>query len=146
MTNHWRKCSRVHAALATRTIPLGEYWMTGDAGLPISSNSKKSILDALLRIEGGNTISRLRAQTVWPRSLSWTPCSGSRGEYDQPPEGPDGVALPIARACLAARAANYITYESAEASLRKPRREPPWPGFKRRAATGCCLPPKSVKL
>jgi hypothetical protein len=115
----WRKCSRVHAALATRTIPLGEYWMTGDAGLPISSNSKKSILDALLRIEG---------------------------EYDKPPEGPDGVALPIARASLAARAANYITYESAEASLRKPRREPPWPGFKRRAATGCCLPPKSAKL
>lgn len=93
----------VHAALATRTIPLGEYWMTGGAGLPISS--KKSILDALLRIEG---------------------------EYDKPLKGPGGVALPIARACLAAGAADYITYESAEASLRKPRREPRWPGFKRR--------------
>jgi hypothetical protein len=61
----------VHAALATRTT--GEYWMTSGAGLPISS--KKSILDALLQIEG---------------------------EYDKPPEGPSGVALPIARACLAA--------------------------------------------
>jgi hypothetical protein len=66
--------------------------MTGDAGLPISSNSKKSILDALLRIEG---------------------------EYDKPPEGPDGVALPIARACLAARAANYITYEERGSKLKK---------------------------
>lgn len=93
----------VNAAMATRTIPLGEYWMTSGAGLPISS--KKSILDALRRIDG---------------------------EYDKRPEGASGVALPIARACLAAGAADYITYESAEASLRKPRREPRWPGFKRR--------------
>lgn len=92
-----------NAALATRTIPLGEYWMTGGAGLPISS--KESILDALRRIDR---------------------------EHGKPPQGPGGVALPIARACLAAGAANYITYESAEASPRKPRRQPRWPGFKRR--------------
>lgn len=93
----------VNAALATRTIPLGEYWMTGGAGLPISS--KKSILQALLRINR---------------------------EYEKPPEGPGGVALPIARACLAAGAADYITYESTVADSRKPRRQPRWPGFKRR--------------
>jgi hypothetical protein len=77
--------------------------MTGGAGLPVSS--KESILDALRRIHS---------------------------EYAKPPQGPWGVALPIARACLAAGAANYITYESAEANPRKPRREPRWPGPKRR--------------
>jgi hypothetical protein len=92
-----------NAALATRTIPLGEYWMTSGAGLPISS--KQSILDALRRIDT---------------------------EYDKPLEGPGGVALPIARACLAAGAADHITYESAEASSRKPRPQSSWPGFKRR--------------
>jgi hypothetical protein len=93
----------VNAALATRTIPLGEYWMTSGAGLPVSS--KKSILDALRRIDT---------------------------EHYQPLEGPGGVALSIARACLAAGAADHITYESTEASSRKPRRQPRWPGFKRR--------------
>jgi hypothetical protein len=83
-----------NAALATRTIHLGEYWMTGGAGLPISS--KQSILDVLRR---------------------------KAREYDKQPQGPDGVALPIARACLAAGAANYITYESAETSPRKTRRQ-----------------------
>ena len=93
----------VNAALATRTIPLGEYWMTSGAGLPVSS--KKSILDALRRIDT---------------------------EHYQPLEGPGGVALSIARACLAAGAGDHITYESTEASSRKPRRQPRWPGFKRR--------------
>jgi hypothetical protein len=91
-----------NAALATRTIPLGEYWMTGGAGLPISS--KKSILDALCRI-------------------------GT--EHYKPLEGPGAVALSIARACLAAGAADYITYESMEARSRKHRRQPRWPGFER---------------
>ena len=76
----------VNAALATRTIPLGDYWMTSGASLPVSS--KKSILDALRRIDS---------------------------EHYQPLEGPGGVALPIARACLAAGAADYITYEGTEA-------------------------------
>ena len=93
----------INAALATRTIPLGEYWMTGGAGLPVSS--KKSMLDALRQIES---------------------------QYCNPLEGPGGVALPIARACLAAGAADHITYESMEASSKKPRRQPRWPGFKRR--------------
>jgi len=92
-----------NAALATRTLPLGEYWMTGGAGLPISS--KKSILDALRRIES---------------------------EHYKPLEGPGGVALSIARACLASGAADYITYQSTEASSTKPRPQPRWLGFKRR--------------
>lgn len=92
----------VNAALATRTIPLGGYWMTGGAGLPISS--KKSILDALRRI-------------------------GT--EHYKPLEGQGAVALSIARACLAAGVADYITYEGTEANSKKPRRQPRWPGFKR---------------
>ena len=84
-----------NAALATRTIPLGEYWMTGGAGLPI--NSKKAALDALSRIESGNQ-----------KSL----------------EGLGSVTLLIVRACLAAGAANYVTYASAEAKSREPRRRP----------------------
>jgi hypothetical protein len=94
---------RGNTALATRTIPLGEYWMTGGAGLPISS--KESILDALRRI-------------------------GT--QHYRPLQGPGAVALSIARACLAAGAADYITYESMEAGPRAPRRQPRWPGFKRR--------------
>ena len=92
-----------NAALATRTLPLGEYWMTGGAGLPVSS--KKSILDALRRIDS---------------------------EHFQPLAGPGGVALPIARTCLAAGAADYITYESTEASSKQQPRQPRWPGIKRR--------------
>ena len=82
------------AALATRTIPLGEYWMTGGAGLPVSS--KKAILDALRPIET---------------------------EHYKPLEGPGGVALSVARACLAAGAADYVSYESTKARSRKPRRQ-----------------------
>lgn len=37
------------AALATRTIPLGEYWMTGGAGLPVQPS--KAFRAALKRIE-----------------------------------------------------------------------------------------------
>ena len=91
------------AALATRTIPLGEYWMTGGAGLPI--NSKKAVLHALSRIESGK---------------------------HKPLEGPGSVALLIVRTCLAAGVADYVTYESVERKPKKPRREPRWPGFKRR--------------
>jgi hypothetical protein len=91
------------AALATRTIPLGAYSMTGGAGLPISS--KKAILDALRRIDS---------------------------EHYKTLQGPGGVALSISRACLAAGAADYITYEGTEADSKKPPRQTRWPGFKRR--------------
>jgi hypothetical protein len=91
------------AALATRTIPLGEYSMTGGAGLPISS--KKAVLDGLRRIDSEN---------------------------HKPLQGPGGVALTIARACLAAGAADYITYQSTVADSRKPRLQPRWPRHKPR--------------
>lgn len=92
-----------NVALATRTIPLGEYWMTGGAGLPM--NSQESAVDDLRRIAR---------------------------ESGTPPQGPSGVALTVARACLAAGSANYVRYESAEASPKKPLRMPRWPGSKRR--------------
>ena len=41
-----------NAVFATRTIPLGEYWMTCGAGLPI--HSKRVVMDALSRIESGD--------------------------------------------------------------------------------------------
>ncbi len=96
-----------NVALATRTIPLGEYWMTGGAGLPI--NSQESAVDALRRIVR---------------------------DFSNPPQGAGGVALTVARACLAGGAANHVRYESAEASpkasAKKPLRMPRWPGSKRR--------------
>jgi hypothetical protein len=95
-----------NVALATRTIPLGEYWMTGGAGLPI--NSQESVVDTLRRI----------------------------ARDGKPPQGARGVALTVARACLASGAANHVRYESAEASpkasARKPLRMPRWSGYKRR--------------
>jgi hypothetical protein len=89
--------SAVHAnaAFATRTIPLGEYWMTSGAGLPI--NSKKAALDALTRIASGK-----------PKLL----------------EGPGSGALWIVRACLAAGAADHVSYESVAVETGKPRRRP----------------------
>ena len=86
------------AALATRTIPLGEFWMTGGAGLPINAD----------------TIERMKFS-----------------EHESV-EGLGGVALMIVRSCLAAGAAEYIRYEGPGENPKKLRREPRWPGFKRR--------------
>jgi hypothetical protein len=85
------------AALATRTIPLGEYWMTGGAGLPMSS--EESVLDAVRQIRA----------------------------YSKPAQGAGGIALTVAAACLAAGAAKHVAYESAAASPGKPRRRSRWP-------------------
>lgn len=85
------------AAFATRTIPLGEYWMTSGAGLPI--NSKAAVQDALKRIESGKQ--KLAA-------------------------GPGSVPLLIVRTCLAAGAAEYFAYESAETKSGQARRRPRW--------------------
>lgn len=90
-------------ALATRTISLGEFWMTGGAGLPIDCET--DVPAALRQIESGRR---------------------------EPLEGPAVVALSIVRACLAAGAADHIAYAVSQAAPRKPRREPRWPGFKRR--------------
>jgi hypothetical protein len=87
-------------ALATRTIPLGDYWMTSGAGLPIHSGADMQ------------------------KALSWI-----ESEYPSM-QGPSKTALAILRACLSAGAADYIAYE--ERKWKKPRREPRFPGFKRR--------------
>ena len=86
--------------LATRTIPLGEYWMTGGAGLPIYSN--EVIRDTLSRTD--------REKRKWL-------------------ESPGGLPLLIVRACLAGGAAEYIAYAGPEAKLKKSRRRPRWRGF-----------------
>ena len=91
------------AALATRTIPLGEYWMTGGAGLPM--NSKNAVRHFLSRIES---------------------------EKHKLLEGPGSLPLLIVRTLLASGAADYVTYEGEERKPKKPRREPRFPGFKRR--------------
>jgi len=79
-------------ALATRTLPLGDYWMTSGAGLPVTS---QAALDALRQLES---------------------------EKRRPPRGPGMLPLAIVRACLAAGAAEYITY--AETKPREPRWRP----------------------
>jgi len=71
------------AAFATRTIPLGEHWMTTGAGLPITSPEE------MLKI--------------WNRT---------KGENQRLLEGPSAVPLLIVRACLATGAADYVKYES----------------------------------
>jgi hypothetical protein len=91
------------AALATRTIPLGEYWMTGGAGLPITS--RKAIQHAFSRADSGK------------HKLL---------------EGPGGLALLIVRALLADGVADHVAYETVGTQSRKPRIEPRFPGFKRR--------------
>jgi hypothetical protein len=90
-------------ALATRTISIGEYWMTTGAFLPIPS--KEAFQKASSRAGSGK------------RELQ---------------EGPGGVALAIVRTCLAAGAADWVGYEPVTAQSRKPRIEPRFPGFKRR--------------
>jgi hypothetical protein len=75
-----------NVVFATRTIPLGGYWMTSGAGLPI--HSKQVVLDALSRIKDGKR---------------------------EPPAGPGRMALLIVRACLAAGSAGYIYYQTVEA-------------------------------
>ena len=91
------------ATLATRTIPLGEFWMTGGAGLPIDSET--DLLAALRQIES---------------------------DRHGPLEDPAIISLSIVRACLAAGAADHITYAGAQQAPRTLRREPRWPGSKRR--------------
>lgn len=83
--------------IATRTIPLGEYWMTGGAALPI--NSTKAVADAIRRIEDGK---------------------------EEMPEVPGGLSLWFVRTCLAAGAADHISYKTGGASSSKPRHLPRW--------------------
>jgi len=77
--------------LASRTIPLGEYWMTGGAGLP------------MIPTEGFvETVRRLEKE------------SGPGTAY-----GPRGLTIMIVRACLNAGAAEHALY--AKPKAREPR-------------------------
>jgi hypothetical protein len=98
-----RNLAEANTAIATRTIPLGEYWMTTGASLPID-------LDTDL------TASLHELEDVIGESLA----------------GPGLMPLAIVRACLAAGAAERIVYSNPRDIGRTARREPRWPGFKRR--------------
>jgi hypothetical protein len=90
-------------SIAARTIPLGEYWMTSGAGLPIGS--QETIQEALSRVEGSE------------HALL---------------KGPGSVALTIVRACLAVGAADRVRYETPEEKPSQPGRDPRRPRSKRR--------------
>jgi len=77
--------------------------MSGGAGLPIDSAT--DVLGALRRIES---------------------------DHSESLEGPAMIALSIIRACLAAGAADHITYAAPQPAPRKLRLKPRWPGSKRR--------------
>ncbi|MGA3239484.1 MAG: hypothetical protein ABSG03_24680 [Bryobacteraceae bacterium] len=94
--------ARRGTALATRTITLGEYWMTTGAFLPIPS--KEVFQKAIIRADS------------------------AKHELLQ---GPGGVALSIVRACLASGAAEHVAYEPVKTQSRRPRIEPRFQ-FKRR--------------
>lgn len=88
--------------IATRTIPLGEYWMTGGAGLPINSEmARRNALGGIVRRKNESF------------------------------EAPGSFALAIVRGCLSADAADWVRYESSEAKSKKARIEPRF-SFKRR--------------
>lgn len=97
-----RNASVEGGAIATRTLPLGEYWMTGGAGLPVSS--KMDIEGAFLQIVR---------------------------EHPTIQHGQSAVPLAIVRACLAAGVAEHLRYET-ESSLKKPQRQSNLPPRKRR--------------
>jgi hypothetical protein len=78
---------------ATRTIPLGEYWMTTGAGLPVGS--REAMKQAVRRIESG------------PRPKAM--------------QGPGYESLTLIRACLETGAADYVAYETAKPKLNEPR-------------------------
>ena len=97
-----RNPQRDKVLLATRTISLGEYSMSGGAGLPID---QKVVMHGLSAILAGGDAS-----------------IGGRGS----------MAIPIVRACLAAGVADYVAHVNPEVKSKKPRIEPRFPGFKRR--------------
>jgi hypothetical protein len=91
-------------ALATRTIPLGDYCMTGGAPLPITSAD--AVESTLLEMDEGPMLA--------------------------PRDGPAGFSLSIVRACLGAGAAEHVKYVGAEDKPKERPRMPGWQGSKRR--------------
>ena len=93
---------RERVVLATRTLPLGEYWMGTGAALPLDSET--DIVGSLKRVqkEFGDSIDEAAI-----------------------------VPISIVRACLDAGAAERIAYAGPQQPA-KLRHEPRWPGSKRR--------------
>ena len=94
-------CAKI--ALATRTIPLGEFWMSGGGALPLTN--KASSLQALrdFKLDKHKTFS-----------------------------GPGGRALMIVRTCLEAGVADHVRYETLSEPSPAPTRNPRWPLFQSR--------------
>jgi len=95
-------------ALAGRTVPLGGYWMTTGAALPITSPEDVQTAMRETDLEDMDAL-----------------------------EGPGQNVLFMVRACLAAGAAKHIVYEGSGGPgpggmFGRARREPRFPGFKRR--------------
>ena len=90
-------------ALATRTIPIGEFCMTGGAALPITN--KASSLQALSDFK----LDKLKTFS-----------------------GPGGLSLMIVRACLEAGVADHVRYESLAEPSPAHTRKPRWPLFQSR--------------
>ncbi|HXB74506.1 MAG TPA: hypothetical protein VNY05_40095 [Candidatus Acidoferrales bacterium] len=80
-------------ALATRTIPLGEYWITTGAALPMGS--RDAMKAAVRRMD----------RSPRPKAM----------------QGPGSLSLSMVRACLDTGAAEYIVYETAKPNRREPR-------------------------
>ena len=82
-------------ALAARTLPLGEYWMTSGAALPVSSRDvAQQTLDWIRRAAPG-----------WSR-------------------GPGSLPLSMVRACLAGGAADHVAYAAVTPKHKEPRWQP----------------------
>ena len=90
-------------ALATRTIPIGEFWMSGGAALPLTN--KASTLQALSDLN-------LDKHKIF--------------------SGPGGRALMIVRTCLEAGVADHVRYETLSGPSPAPTRNPRWPLFQSR--------------
>ena len=94
-------CTQV--ALATRTIPLGEFWMSGGGALPLTNNA--STLQALNDLN-------LDKHKIFG--------------------GPGGRALMIVRTCLEAGVADHVRYETLSGPSPAPTGNPRWPLFQSR--------------
>jgi len=98
-----RSLGKGSAVLATRTVPLGEFWMTGGAALPVLS------ADAL-------EPTLIQADKLLARDSM---------------NGPRAFTTAIVRACLDAGAAEHVVYTGTESRIRDRPRMPRWPGSKR---------------
>ena len=90
--------------MAARRVPLGEYWMTTGAALPVVS--AQSLEPTVRQLEQGLVL--------------------------EVRNGPAPLSTMIIRACLDAGAAEYIAYEGPATRPKLGPRMPSWPGSKRK--------------